>query len=181
MRRDWLSLPLTAKYLGISKPDLSRHRWIGTWVEAPVLILVFPLCLRLCCVLCHCLGQLPLGFSDDMVCNGLLLRAGHFLKDHFLNLWHCCIHQLRFGWHVLILVVIDCLLHRSQRRHGALQLQSLDHIFPLAEPQDKIIALLHAFLDQSCLIVQLCQLIGPFLCVLFLLILLQNCNLVFKG
>ena len=181
MRRVWLSLPLAAEYLCISQSDLTGHGRIGTWVEAPFLILVFPLCLRLCGVLGHCLGQLPLGLSDDMVCNGLLLRAGHFLKDHFLNLGHCSIHQLGFGWHVLILVVIDCLLHRSQRRHGALQLQGFDHIFPLPEPQDKIVALLHAFLDQPRLVVQLCQLIGPFLRILFLLIFLQNGNLVLKG
>ena len=72
-------------------------------------------------------------------------------------------------------------LGRGQRLDLHLQLHGLAHILALAEPQNQIVALLHALGKLSVLIVKFCQLISPLLLIFPALILLQNRDLILDG
>ena len=78
-------------------------------------------------------------------------------------------------------MVIDLLLLRSKICILFLQLQRLDHILAAVEPQNQIVTGRQAFRNLICLLVQLCQLIGPFFIVLLRQIFLQDIDLLIEG
>ena len=105
-------------------------------------------------------------FPLILLTRDLLLRLrlrDPFLRRRFLNV-------------LIKAVVIDLLLGRGQRLVQHLQLHGLHHVFSLAEPQNQLVTFLHAPGGQPNPVIEISQLIGPFLPVVPLLQLLEDAD-----
>ena len=75
-------------------------------------------------------------------------------------------------------MIIFILLNRSQRLIFHLQLHGLCHILAFAKPENQLIALTDTVFLHPGLVIERCQLIGPFLLIFMGLIFLQGLDLI---
>ena len=84
---------------------------------------------------------------------------------------------LQFIRHAVFLV-IQTLLLRAKMRMETLEFQRFDHKRPFSESRDQTVTGLHALRSQANAVIQVCQLVYPFLTIFFPCKHLQQCDLV---